>query len=214
VKIVVISPPSRTKGEPETVTEMFKMGLMHFHLKKPGYEEDKLIEYLDRIPSEYHPRIFLHNHYSLITKYNVAGIHLNKKSKKPGWYQQLRLTYLRYRRNDLKVTASYSKLASLYFDPPIYEYAFLSPIFESLSEGKYHPAFKERGLMEALQRAQNPIIAYGGVEMDKIEKVIDLGFQGMALLGVVWNDTHPLLAFQEILDKVKVHQAKLAANGD
>lgn len=205
MKIIIISPPSRIKGEPEVVTEMFKQGLMYFHLKKPGFSEDVMIDYLKRIPEEFHPRIFIHNNYSLVTKFNLAGIHLNKKSRKPGWYQQLRLAYLRYKRKDIKVTASYSKLANLYFDPPIYEYAFLSPIFESLSEGKYHPAFKERGLMEALQKSKNPIIAYGGVEMDKIEKVIDLGFQGMALLGVVWNDSHPLAAFQEIQNMVKAY---------
>ena len=209
MRIVLISSPGRNHGEAELVAEMFQMGLDFFHLKKPSYSKELLANYLDRIPAEFHPQIFIHSHYTLALKYNVAGIHLNKKSKKPEWYRKLRVAYVRFRRKDIKVTASYSKLSNLHFDPPIYEHAFLSPIFESISESNYQPAFQERGLMEALGLSQNPIIALGGVEMDKIEKVIDLGFHGIGLLGVVWNDTHPVLAYKEIKQKVEKHLAEL-----
>lgn len=203
MRIVLISSPGRNQGEAELVTEMFKIGLDYFHLKKPNYSISRAENYIQRIPEEYHPRIFIHNNYSLVTKYKLAGIHLNKKSKKPDWYQKLRIAYYRSRRPDLKVTASYSKLSNLHFDPPIYEHCFLSPIFESISESNYQPAFQDRGLMEALKKSQNPIIALGGVEFDKIQKVAELGFHGIGLLGVIWNDSHPILAFKEILEVVK-----------
>jgi thiamine-phosphate pyrophosphorylase len=206
---VLISSPGRNKGEPEMVTAMFEAGLDCFHLKKPKYSNEQIIEYLNRIPIEFHPKIFLHSNYRLAIKFKVAGIHLNKKSNKPNWYRKLRVYYVKFRRKDIKVSASYSKLSNLHFDPPIYDHAFLSPIFESISEGNYQPAFQERGLMEALSRSKNPIVALGGVEMDKIEKVIDLGFDGLALLGVVWNDSHPLLAFKEIKERVQKHLKEL-----
>ncbi len=205
MRIVLISSPGRNKGEPELVTEMFQAGLDYFHLKKPNFSTERLANYLDRIPAEFHPKIFLHSKYPLVLEYNVGGIHLNKKSNKPNWYRSLRVSYIKFRRKDIKVTASYSKLSNLHFDQALYEHAFLSPVFESISEGNYQPAFQERGLIEALAQAKNPIIALGGVEMDKIEKVIDLGFHGLALLGVVWNDTHPVMAFKEIKAKVEAH---------
>lgn len=80
----------------------------------------------------------------------------------------------------------------------------MSPIFDSISKQGYLAAgWDEQEVREALQRAQMPVYALGGVSVDKVPDVKRMGFQGIGLIGAVWMAADPLSAlraFQEALD--------------
>jgi thiamine-phosphate pyrophosphorylase len=81
------------------------------------------------------------------------------------------------------------------------DYAFLSPIFDSISKEGYSAAgFPPQELCSALQRAPMPVLALGGVDIDKVPVVRSMGFQGIGLLGAVWSSDDPLAALQAFLD--------------
>jgi thiamine monophosphate synthase len=47
------------------------------------------------------------------------------------------------------------------------------------------------------------VFAIGGVDGDGLERCRDLGFDGGALLGAVWNEADPVRAFTLILEKAR-----------
>ena len=79
-----------------------------------------------------------------------------------------------------------------------YNYALLSPIFDSISKIGYKSNFDLQEVKSFLQRRRN-IIALGGVDEDKIETVRELGFAGVALLGAIWQSENPIEKFKRIL---------------
>jgi len=68
------------------------------------------------------------------------------------------------------------------------EYCFLSPIFDSISKEGYESNFEKTELKEFLKiDRKTKIIALGGVSDKNYNEVIELGFDGGAFLGSVWN---------------------------
>lgn len=96
-----------------------------------------------------------------------------------------------------------------------YEYAFLSPIFDSISKIGYKSKFSHRSgaslpnnqgfsqikpeLIPAI-KGKN-IIALGGVDENKIELTKKVGFTGVAVLGAIWNSKTPIETFLKIKAK-------------
>jgi len=80
-----------------------------------------------------------------------------------------------------------------------YEYAFLSPVFDSISKKGYKSGFdlSETGLHVRGKK----IVALGGVDESKIETCRGLGFCGIAVLGAVWQSADPLGTFLRIKEK-------------
>lgn len=85
-----------------------------------------------------------------------------------------------------------------------YDYAFLSPIFDSISKSGYKSKFDLSEIKGFLKSRSENIIALGGIDEDKIEIIKDLGFQGIALLGSIWHSEYPVEKFKQI--KVKWHK--------
>jgi len=87
-----------------------------------------------------------------------------------------------------------------------YEYAFLSPIFDSISKRGYTSKFRleshelaQVGKSELMRAIRNrKIIALGGIEENKISLCRELGFLGVAVLGALWNDKDPIEKFKRI----------------
>jgi len=95
-------------------------------------------------------------------------------------------------------STSLHKLADVLQDWQNLDYAFLSPIFDSISKEGYMAAgFDKQDVSLTLQKAQMPVYALGGVSIDKIAAVRRMGFQGIGLLGAVWGKDDPVSAFQE-----------------
>jgi thiamine-phosphate pyrophosphorylase len=80
-----------------------------------------------------------------------------------------------------------------------YDYAFLSPIFDSISKIGYISNFNLIETKETI-KGKN-IIALGGIDEDKIEIVRELGFRGIAVCGAVWQSQNPLEKFLRIKEK-------------
>lgn len=89
-----------------------------------------------------------------------------------------------------------------------YEYAFLSPVFDSISKKDYKGKFSHRlhgfsqiksELISAISGKK--IIALGGIDEDKIEICRELGFAGVAVLGAIWESKNPVEKFKQIKEK-------------
>ena len=93
-----------------------------------------------------------------------------------------------------------------------YDSVLFGPVFDSLTKQGYGPApdFPWDELRAALAAPRAPsrtaVFAVGGVTGDGLERCRDLGFDGAALLGAVWNDSGPG-------SRVRIHPCKGPAAG-
>ena len=88
--------------------------------------------------------------------------------------------------------------------PCLYSYAFLSPIFDSISKQGYVAAFDAADLAAALGAPREcDLIALGGVTPATARAALGLGFDGVAVLGAVWEAADPVAAWEEVLQAVQ-----------
>jgi thiamine-phosphate pyrophosphorylase len=160
-------------------------------------------DYLSRIPEEFHNRIVIHSHPKLALKFNLKGIHLTskiRKSKFKFWYVK---RFVVAKKKQLTVSTSLHHLTHLDSYDPLFNYVFLSPIFDSISKKDYQSGFNEFTLKKGLERTKYSVYALGGVELANIQKVKEYGFAGVALVGSIWTAADPVQAFKEIKEKCR-----------
>lgn len=107
----------------------------------------------------------------------VGGIHLNSRNRDvPQGFGG-------------RISTSCHSLDELRLIADNYDYAFLSPIFDSVSKQGYKSAFTIESLRAGA--AQGLIgkrtYALGGVGCDNINIIKQIGFGGVAVLGNVWQ---------------------------
>jgi thiamine-phosphate pyrophosphorylase len=203
VKLIVISAPDPQNHEIEMVTQMFEHGLQNFHLRKPKYSTLKLSDYLQSIPEQYRDRVIVHSHHELAVKYNLKGVHITRSHKRRLIRTWLKLRLLKYQRPNLQFSTSIHRLSGLYrssFGSKT-EYVFLSPVFGSISKRGHEAGFDESQLRAAMVKTKHHVIALGGLDLEKMERIHFLGFEGMAFLGAIWKSDDPVATFKEVYDK-------------
>lgn len=182
---IVITQPHFFPGESERITMMMQSGLQRLHIRKPGSDIDQVRQLIAAVPSCYHGRIVLHDHFELLHEFALAGVHLNSRCPAPP--------------SDLPDGCSLSRschsiteLAQWVHDPR-YTYLSLSPIFDSISKQGYSAAFSADELRQAAADGIicHKVMALGGVCADNITTALDYGFGGVMVLGDAWHHLTP-----------------------
>ena len=77
-----------------------------------------------------------------------------------------------------------------------WEYAFISPVFQSISKKGYG---ENSNILNDIKRRNNSkvkLIALGGINENNIQEVFDSEVDGVALLGAIWENDEPLNVFK------------------
>lgn len=179
MKLVVLSNPSSLVDEHLIINYMFELGLQHFHVRKPDYSEDDLRKYVEKIPRKYWSKLMIHSHHKLAKEFDGIGIHFNlaspESNEKYEWLSPKSIS-----------CHTLDELEDL--DTQI-KYAFLSPVFNSISKQGYNSLFDQDQLKKFLDEltVKSKIIALGGIETDKIQRCYEMGFDGVGVLGAIWE---------------------------
>lgn len=186
------------------VTEMFHLGLDEFHINKYQFDKKDLEKFLDLVPGEYHNRIVLHTMHGQVVKHRLKGVHLYRRYRDRKLTNVLRLQWLKLRYPNIQFSCSSGKLANLYENSNFITEIILNPVFDSISKHRkaYQSAFSETGLKHALSHTNFTVIAFGGITYDKIDKIKELGFHGIALKGGIWKTKDPIGEFKKIKAKL------------
>jgi len=199
MKIVVISPSKVRENEIKNLLQMFEAGLNTYHIRKPTFSTKQLQDYIEQIPKQFHNRIVIHSHHNLARKYNLQGVHYTTKHLEKNIRNWWREKMLRISTSNFIKTTSHGKLSSLYdLEEMEFDYVFLSPIFDTIT-GKYQSGFYEESIKAAIHKTGKKIIARGGIDVSRIEKVKELGFYGLALYSVIWDIENPLEEYLKII---------------
>ena len=184
--LIIISSPEVIENEESMVNTLFDNGLELFHLRKPGYTETEICRYLEKIKPEYIEKVSIHQHHQVAEKFNIR--------------------YLHFKEANINEVENYSKLSGKLFStschslkdvenlPKIFDYCFLSPVFDSISKkgylGKFDKDFSINTYQEKnVKGCVRHIFALGGINESNIKEVFERGFYGAALLGYIWEDT-------------------------
>lgn len=198
MKIIVISGVKGFVSETRVVNELFREGLELFHLRKPNFSTQLLVEYLEHIDEQYRDRIVLHSKHKLAPQFNIHRVHVTKRYKKRKFRTWLRIKYLRSKIPNLKISCSFHSISSMQADSTEYEYVFLSPVFNSISKTDYRGKFNGEDIPGILAGVGQNVVALGGIDTDKIDQVYDLKYSGLAIHGALWKSEDPVQKFKEI----------------
>jgi len=192
MKFIVISPEAEDAREHVVLTQLFAAGLTDYHLRKPSWSRDDLVTFLRALPAEFHPRIVLHTHHGLATDFALGGLH-ERDEPKPKCHLL----------GDTLRSRSVHDLPTLRASLDTYDRLLVSPIFPSFSKPGYGPDHRlapaELKAALALPR-RSEVIALGGIDVSRIQTCRDLDFDGVAVLGAVWQAADPVAAFSELQD--------------
>ena len=84
---------------------------------------------------------------------------------------------------------------------PDFDYAFFGPVFSSISKINYISVIED-DLNLSLNKTSTKIIAIGGINEENIKNVFDMGFDGAAVLGAIWQKPKEAVNnFKNIHDK-------------
>lgn len=191
MRLIIISPPESLPDEPVQVARMLGDLPVTVHLRKPGQDRAQIAHYLDRIPAGLHPRIMVHSHSELLTHFNIKGIHFTEKDRL-GRLPHIRR--LRQRRPDGCLSSAFHRISDITDGEHLFDYLFLSPIFDSISKTGYRAAFEPEALKRLLSRTGHTVIALGGIDEQRLYAAAGLGFKGVAVLGAVWQAADPVAA--------------------
>jgi thiamine-phosphate pyrophosphorylase len=222
MKIVLISPPDERPNEIAIVETLFAAGLERYHLRKPGWKSAQVALWLESMPARWRGRIVLHSHSrvgsglalpdanhrgkvwkpsqgfhfdDLAACFRVGGIHFRDDGNAPEDPTPRVPSGCLTSRSCHDVAAVKAALGR-------YDSIFFGPVFPSLSKPGYGPAPKHvldalgsvlatRGSVEK----RTKIFAIGGVTAQRLHDCHTLGFDGVAILGAVWNAADPVAAF-------------------
>lgn len=174
---IVITSPGFIQGEADFIDRLFNHGLDRLHLRKPGADIGECRRLLDGISREWLPRIVVHDNFGLCREYGLGGVHLNGRNP------------MAPPNHEGSVSRSCHSLEEISRYKGECDYLTLSPIFNSISKQGYMAAFGPGQLAAARDSGliDRRVIALGGVTLENIPRVKELGFGGVAILGDVWQ---------------------------
>jgi len=204
MQLIVITAPDVIEEEAVKITNLLDAGLETLHLRKPEWSSEQFELFVKSLPPKYYKKMVIHSNYSLIGKYNLKGIHLTGKYIQEMNEGDLNELIKKTKRKGLTVSTSFHTLQEIRTCAVKYSYAFLSPVFDSISKANYPAAFDLENVKDCLVKTSTPIIALGGINENTIQKVTSLGFSGAAVLGSIWNNnTTPTTTFQTLIQKIR-----------
>lgn len=196
MRIVVISPESEDPRELPAMEGFFAAGLERYHVRKPAWSPGRLEAWLGSLPPAWRPQLVLHQHHSLAARLGT-GAHDRDLDAAPA---------------PGAVSRSCHGVASLQRNLALYGSILFGPVFASLSKDGYGPAADfPWDELAALLSARNPgdarVLAIGGVTAAGLARCGELGFDGAAVLGAVWNAREPVAAFVSLRERAAALEA-------
>ena len=108
-------------------------------------------------------------------------------------------------------TRSYHSMSDFAKNLKVYDYIFLSPVFDSISKSSHKSSFKNGDITQVLKSSKHKIYALGGINPETAEKAFRMGFDGVAVLGYIWEaKQNPLDAYLKIKDKIQTLERKMS----
>ena len=198
MKLIVMTRPTFFVEEDKILANLFEEGLENLHLYKPGAAPMYSERLLTLLGEDYNRKISVHGHYYLKEEYNLRGIHIDDAFTEPPVGYKGNLSRTCHAISELKGT---KKRAN---------YVFLHSIFDSQTNADEKQSFTREELEKASKEGliDKKVYALGGMNLDTIRLIKDLGFGGVVICGDLWNrfNIHHEIDYRELLNHFELLQ--------
>lgn len=185
--LIVISASDFRSGETQIVNQLFKAGLDLFHIRKYGAGEESLLKWIDDIAAEYRSKLVLHHDHEWGKSLGLKRFHYSERDRK-SWEEANWIGV----NSEMSYSTSVHSIEEYNELPDHFSYAFLSPVFDSISKTDYKAVTFD---LDKRVKKETKLIGLGGIRAENIQEAIQMGFDGAALLGAIWNSNDPLESF-------------------
>lgn len=210
MKLVVISPESADPREIDAVRTMLGRGLMRYHVRKPGWSDERLVAWCQAFSAKERECFVLHGAEALARSLGLGGAHWRDDDRAPKTFERIGDVDhgIRGSGHFLR-TRSCHDLAQVHVALGVYDSVFLSPVFPSVSklghgQTRSWTDAEVQNLLASRELTANrtEVIALGGIQKSTTVHCRELGFDGAAALGSIWQAADPVAAFVELRDAV------------
>ena len=177
MKLIILTKATFFVDEDKILTTLFEEGMDNLHLYKPDSEPVYSERLLTLLSEDYYRKITVHDHFYLREEFGLKGIHLNTADAElPYGYKG-------------HFSCTCHSIAELHDAKKKADYVFLKTIFDSQSNPQDKQTISEEELREASRKGliDKHVYAMGGINLDNIRQMRDLGFGGVVICGDLWN---------------------------
>lgn len=185
--IIVFSPEQEAEKEAYWINELFANGLSYFHIRKYWLSDVAMRDYIGQVDEDYRHQLVLHSHYNLAEEFGLVRLHFREESRLNGEHSNFQGKYI--------LSTSTHSIEEFNALGTEWTYAFLSPVFPSISKQGYGA---EDNILDNLKQRTNKnvqLIGLGGIDENNIDIVLKSGADGVAMLGNIWQSLHPVQSF-------------------
>ncbi len=185
------------RREADDLNELVKLTGDNIHLYKPQADLNEVRRLLEQLAPETRSKIVLHHHRSLAEFFLVKGVHISTHewTASPAHPKPDEGCQEASNKISNAVSMSIKTLTNKHAIDT--EYAFFSPVFQSISKKNHHPKFTIEQINAWVATQTEPIIALGGLDATNIHQLT--GFSGFAFKGAIWNAADPIATAHDLI---------------
>lgn len=205
MKSILYTSPTYIKNEIEIITDLVDMGIDYLYIRKPELDDFSLVDFMELIPEKIW-RKCISTSLILTKEFNLGGYHFTRDiMQKNKAYCDKILDWLHTNNKISSVSAHTPNNINTYFGN--FKHIIVSPLFKSISKENHTYNWELDALKTQLTTLKNNpvndnlsscIFAVGGIQKDKINSIKTCNFDGIGILGAIWE--HPELAYKTYTD--------------
>ena len=203
--LAVLTLPGMFAGEADHLEGLLEAGLNRLHLRKPAAEPEELEGLLRRLAPRWRERLVMHGGRELALRYGIPNVHgsveyRDGRGRSGGGPFVGRPVAAAGDRDGLTLSTSVHNWEEFGLLPEGLAYAFISPLFDSISQVGYLANAELLRMPESDRRprqggADGPTkgalpclpVGLGGVNAETLGEMVQLGWKGAAVLGWIWE---------------------------
>lgn len=183
--MIIITHPGAIGKETYWINALLDAGLELLHIRKPDYPAAQLKRLLSQVHPCYYDRLVLHQHHELGQDLGIKRVHIPERMRSHIVFDKL---------EGMTLSTSVHHIKDFNRLPDDFSYAFLSPVFDSISKLGYGGSGSLWEQVAKREQKSIKLIALGGITPANIKQVLQHGFDDIALLGSIWNREANVLA--------------------
>ena len=194
--MIVITNQIPVAREIDTIHSLFKSGLELLHIRKPDFSATEMRSFLSEIKSDFREQLVLHSNHNLASVFGINRIHFSESERKKTATLFGKSAFKTYKTKGFHLSTSVHSMDDFNALDNVFEYAFLGPIFPSISKENYSSKTDWFEVIKYRTNYETKLIALGGLESKNTEFTLENGFDNIALLGTIWNQNNPIENFK------------------
>ncbi|MES2799299.1 MAG: bifunctional hydroxymethylpyrimidine kinase/phosphomethylpyrimidine kinase [Bacteroidota bacterium] len=176
---ILLSYPDSVANEAARINLLMAENFDVFHLRKPNWTAGQVKQLLNQLSSDVLKRTSLHQHHDVAIEFGIQRLHFPADLRNS--FSSLQLEEMKW--DDAVFSTSVHSTDEYLELSDVFDYTFLGPVFDSISKEGY------KAINPDLSRknAHVDVIALGGITPKNESLAVQMGFDGVAVLGSVWK---------------------------